>query len=331
MDDKASYQTLQSNSSSYTGEVVREDSVVDGFHELCTTYSTVHKDTVVADWPPRSNLWWSYFVDWLCLVLVLISLTTPWWVSPPKFYFRLDDVDISFPMVKETIGFELTAVIIVVVPICVVAITQIWVRSLRDFHQSVLATFQLFASTQVVCGFVWFMVGGLRPNFLTTCNPDTSLGVSISTVSGYLYYGDEICTCSDTDLYNAKHSFPSGHAASITAMCIFLMIYLSAKLKLYDNRSHFWKFLVVIALFIINMGIAFSRIRDGRHHFRDVVVGIIIGAIIAPAVYRLNFCSLSGPDNHIPTRYTWRGRWKWSNNSVPQENSDEVQLLIKHT
>lgn len=31
--------------------------------------------------------------------------------------------------------------------------------------------------------------------------------------------------------------------------------------------------------------------------------------MIAPLVYRLHFCSLTGPDNHIPTRYTWTGRF----------------------
>jgi len=176
-----------------------------------------------------------------------------------------------------------------------------------------MATLQLFAATQLVCTFMWWLVGGLRPNFFSVCKPDASLGSPI-VIPGVdpttgVWYGDEICTCSKKDLYHSKHAFPSGHAASITATCIFLSIYLSAKLKLFDNRSHLWKFFIVIALMVIDLWISFSRIRDGQHNFEDVVVGMIIGAIVAPIIYRLNFCSLWGPDNHIPTRYTWRGRW----------------------
>lgn len=184
----------------------------------------------------------------------------------------------------------------------VVTIVQIWIRSFRDWHQSVLTTLELFAATQIVCTFTWFLVGGLRPDFLALCRPDPSLSQPHFTFPsnpqiGFAYYGDEICTCSKGDLIRGKHAFPSGHAASIVAVCLFLAIYLGAKVKLYDNRSHLWKFVIVIVMMVLSIWISFSRIRDGRHHFRDVIVGIVIGKLLSICISFFTYGNTSRSHN----------------------------------
>eukprot|EP01113_Clastostelium_recurvatum_P036226 TRINITY_DN5139_c0_g1_i1.p1 TRINITY_DN5139_c0_g1~~TRINITY_DN5139_c0_g1_i1.p1 ORF type:complete len:302 (+),score=39.79 TRINITY_DN5139_c0_g1_i1:94-999(+) len=238
------------------------------YFELNKLYAQYHnafrKNKGIADWPSRSkHLVLSYLVDWIVLVM-LLALLGLHYAKPPVFYFRLDDPDISYPFVDQTISATAITLVIILGPLAVVAFAQIWVRSMRDFHQSAMATLQLFVITQLICEFMWTLVGGLRPNFLAICKPSVPIPQVWTPVQ---YYDDSICTCSETELIRAKHAFPSGHAASITAVCVYLAIYVSAKLKVFDNRSHLWKFVVsILAFFVIDVWISFSRIRDGQHH-----------------------------------------------------------------
>lgn len=279
--------------------------------DLSSSYRATHSG-IVADWPSRTRHFvLAYVVDWICVAIVLCLLGL-WFAKPPVFYFTLTDITISYPIVPQTVSAAAITIIIIAGPLFVVAIAQIWVRSWRDFHQSALATLQLFGITQLICTVLWCLVGGLRPSFLALCKPSVPIPTSPYPV---VWYTDSICTCSEFVLNHAKHSFPSGHATSITAMCVYLIIYLSAKLKIYDNRSHLWKFLVaVVPLLIIDLWISFSRIRDGQHFLKDVLIGMIIGIITGVLIYRLNYCSLIGPDNHIPCRYLWLGRYFTKNN-----------------
>lgn len=150
---------------------------ITGFRELCTTYHTTFSPTKpVFDLPSRPNhLFLSFLVDWIILSIML-SLLALWWAKPPKFYFYLDDPDISYPDVEETVSALAVILLIVGGPILVVTIAQIWVRSFRDWHQSVLAALTLFATCQLVCTCMWALIGGLRPSFLAICRPDLTRG-----------------------------------------------------------------------------------------------------------------------------------------------------------
>eukprot|EP01113_Clastostelium_recurvatum_P036230 TRINITY_DN5139_c0_g1_i5.p1 TRINITY_DN5139_c0_g1~~TRINITY_DN5139_c0_g1_i5.p1 ORF type:complete len:278 (+),score=32.88 TRINITY_DN5139_c0_g1_i5:226-1059(+) len=126
-------------------------------------YNAFRKNKGIADWPSRSkHLVLSYLVDWIVLVM-LLALLGLHYAKPPVFYFRLDDPEISYPLVDQTISATAITLVIILGPLAVVAFAQIWVRSMRDFHQSAMATLQLFVITQLICEFMWTLVGGLRP------------------------------------------------------------------------------------------------------------------------------------------------------------------------
>jgi len=303
---QSTYQTNNYQTQNISVQQQSSNVFIPPFNELCKFYHNI-QNTFVADWPKRdAQLIFSYLIDWITLGLLLVLMSF-FFLDPPKFLFRLNDPELNYPIVvHQTVSSTAIILIITLGPLSVITIAQIWVRDIRDWHQSILASAQLFATTHLICNLTWFLVGGLRPNFIPICKPSVPIPLINTPI---IYYDDDICTCSRTDLIRAKHAFPSGHSASTTALCVYLAIYLSCKLKVFDNRSHFWKFVVsILTFFVIDFWISFSRIRDGEHHFKDVIVGMIIGLITAPLIYRLNYCSLIGPDNHIPTRYLWTGR-----------------------
>ncbi|EDR07742.1 uncharacterized protein LACBIDRAFT_298246 [Laccaria bicolor S238N-H82] len=117
-------------------------------------------------------------------------------------------------------------------------------------------------------------------------------------------------------------SFPSGHSSLSFAGLGFLSFYLAGKLHLFDKRGH-----AVRSLFpFISSGIrltyerngtqgkawlsltpfagaalvAISRTMDYRHHWHDVLVGSIIGTVLAYFSYRQYYPSLSSELSHRP-------------------------------
>jgi membrane-associated phospholipid phosphatase len=89
----------------------------------------------------------------------------------------------------------------------------------------------------------------------------------------------------------AYNSFPSGHSATIFALCLCLAAF--SKLKL-------WK----IALFCIAILVAFSRIYLSQHFLTDIYVGSIIGVLSAAvAVICINKIKAAWLDNSLPGIY----------------------------
>ena len=76
--------------------------------------------------------------------------------------------------------------------------------------------------------------GKPRPNYLTVCNPDTSI-FSATTPIAEQFIRPSDCD-SDEDIDDFLRSFPSGHASSATVLAIFGMLYLNW--TLYFRNGH---------------------------------------------------------------------------------------------
>lgn len=166
--------------------------------------------------------------------------------------------------------------------------------------------------------FLMWAVGGLRPSWLGVCKPN----YPADWTPGYpwRFFTTSVCSASEYVLTNlncnmlivnnsdkqrtGQQTFPSGHAATIFASYSWLFLYLNAKWKIFDGNAHAWKLLAFFP-FIIAVWVSFSRVNDAKHTQFDVCAGITIGIFLAVIGYRFNFCSLFGPDNHIPMRLTW--------------------------
>lgn len=131
-----------------------------------------------------------------------------------------------------------------------------------------------------------YRVGRLRPHFIDLCQPKLSNGTVLSRTSVCTnpneYIVDFTCTNSDASDYNLKNvglSFVSGHTSFISCSFFFIIFYLHH--RYHFKQFTFFKALVQAILFYCIVFVGTSRISDNKHHWQDVIVGIIQGALIA--------------------------------------------------
>ncbi len=49
--------------------------------------------------------------------MILLALIALWWAPPPKFFFRLDDPYISYPLIEETVSDAAITLTIILAPL----------------------------------------------------------------------------------------------------------------------------------------------------------------------------------------------------------------------
>lgn len=165
------------------------------------------------------------------------------------------NVEDSLPLRAEIIPMWLSGVISVAAGILCIGIAQIWLRSVKDFHRGMLGLltslgnlyflfllsrfyllftfivgtffsfFFYFILTMCTVGASWFqvickiMIGGLRPNFLSICQPDLSLAQG----QGYggLYYDKSVCTGDKATILDALEVYFELDCLLCINLCIF--------------------------------------------------------------------------------------------------------------
>jgi diacylglycerol diphosphate phosphatase/phosphatidate phosphatase len=143
------------------------------------------------------------------------------------------------------------------------------------------------------------------------CRPDVELakqaGRNVSGLNGVgfegIMYSPEICTqTSPRKLRNALTSFPSGHATVACAGFGFLFLWTNAKFKVWAaGRPAFWKLLAVTVPLLQAALIAGSLTIDNAHNTSDIIMGAVIGVLLALGSYRMVYASVWGYGyNHIP-------------------------------
>lgn len=162
-------------------------------------------------------------------------------------------------------------------------------------------------------------VGGLRPHFLTVCDPIIPPSSPGSGFKEQWYTAVQVCTAPKKDISEAQMSFPSGHSSAAFAGFGFLALYLNAKYKILSRRGdyrdhygagehaprifrvHHWKLLVWVTPWLIALLLALSKVRDGWHHPIDVLFGALVGTLFAHMAYRMCYRGVyDGETNHIP-------------------------------
>lgn len=96
-----------------------------------------------------------------------------------------------------------------------------------------------------------------------------------------------MCTNTKPSAYHLRdvsRSFPSGHASITTYTAMFMIWYLQKRLPTIQSMFLVPLFQVILALFVSLCSV--SRVTDNRHHWIDVIGGVILGAIFA--IYTCN-------------------------------------------
>ena len=217
----------------------------------------------------------------------------------------------AYPSRGWIISPSLSGVLDTVIPLGIMALAQIRIRSFWDFNNAVLGLLYAVILSSLFQVIIKQLIGGFRPYFLDVCQPDISLARSHNTTGlnavGFhqIMYTVEVCTNPDKNaLKNAMTSFPSGHATTSFAAYVFLFLWMNAKLKVWANfqASFYWVAALLAPLLGATLMAACLTI-DQAHNWYDICAGVVIGTVIAFMVYRVCYAAVwDWRYNHIPLR-----------------------------
>ncbi|XP_065360611.1 putative phosphatidate phosphatase [Calliphora vicina] len=252
-------------------------------------------------------------------ILAECFITVVLFVISCKFYklykglvkrgFFCDDESLKYPYHEDSVSVTLLLTLSLYVPITVMVFCEIvlflvgrrrcttvqdkgFARAFLKLHHNI---------TPFVCGFALhtlFMhvakitLGRLRPHFFEVCQPyRTSDDTTCDSPKNHgLYIEDYECSNPYSTrymLYNVHLSFPSGHSGSIFYGMIFIILYLQRFSKtLSQCRINIGLFMMVAQMLcaLLAWFVALSRVMDYKHHWSDVLVGIMLGTSVAIAV-----------------------------------------------
>lgn len=116
------------------------------------------------------------------------------------------------------------------------------------------------------------LFGELRPHFLATCIRNMTKIDCSRLVEVYNCEGD----APEWLKRDVFKSFPSGHAAISFYCFIFISLYCQFRIPR-TKHSHLFRFWVQIVSLIWAIACSLTRITDNRHHWWDVLIGVILG------------------------------------------------------
>ncbi|XP_026091889.1 phospholipid phosphatase 2-like [Carassius auratus] len=222
-------------------------------------------------------------VDLLCVVVaslpfVIMNITS----QPYKRGIYCQDESISYPVKQDTITNVTLAVVTITCTIIIISSGEAYlvyskkIHSNSTFNQYVSAIYKVLgaflfggAVSQSLTDLAKYTIGRPRPYFLTVCAPRVCKG----------YVASINCTGIPSAVTEARLSFYSGHSSFGMYCMLFLAFYVQARLnakwaRLLRPTIQF--FLVAFAVYV-----GYTRVSDYKHHWSDVLVGLLQGALIA--------------------------------------------------
>lgn len=246
----------------------------------------------------RRKLLISYAPDWIITILLAAAFFSLDKVEGYRRSFSLTDTSLRHTYaVHERVPNVALYFICFVAPLVLQPlINLLTIRSWWDFHNGTLGLILSLATTGAFTQFVKITVGRPRPDLIDRCQPppdavDPTFGLSVFN----------ICTqTNNAILRDGFRSFPSGHSSLSFAGLGFLSFYIAGKLHLFDRKGHAGKAWVSLFPFAGAALVAISRTMDYRHHWHDVLVGSILGTVLAYFAYRQYYPSLGSEYSHRP-------------------------------
>jgi len=207
----------------------------------------------------------------------------------------------AYPLRKEIIPIWAAALIAWSVPTVVFSLCQIRVRSFEDLNCAEFGLLYSLINAAVFQVFIKWLIGGLRPHFLTVCKPVIN-ATTIGTGFQSMYFTRDVCTGDRNQINDSLESMPSGHSTAAWAGLLFLALYLNGKLKVFsDYRPAFYKMTAFFAPLLGAFLISGALTIDEFHHSYDVIAGACIGSLSALAAYRMSYASVFDfRFNHVP-------------------------------
>ncbi|XP_023839217.1 phospholipid phosphatase 1 isoform X2 [Salvelinus sp. IW2-2015] len=229
-------------------------------------------------------------LDIACLIIAGLpfAILTPLH-NPFKRGFFCNDDSIKYPLKEDTISYQLLGGVMIPVTVLTMVFGECLsvylkrIKSKSSFSNMYVAsvykaigTFVFGAAmSQSLTDIAKYSIGRLRPHFLDVCKPDWKL---INCTAG-AYVEDFTCT-GDTHMVNeARLSFYSGHSSFSMYCMLFLALYIQARLQ--AEWARLLRPTVQFFLIAASVYTGLSRVSDYKHHWSDVLAGLIQGALVA--------------------------------------------------
>ncbi|KQK02600.1 putative lipid phosphate phosphatase 3, chloroplastic [Brachypodium distachyon] len=217
--------------------------------------------------------------DWVVLILLAAAvLALHYAPSFARFVGKDMMTDIKYPVKQSTVPAWAVPIISILCPVVMFISLYVARRDVYDLHHATLGVLFAVLLTGALTDAIKNAVGRPRPDFFWRCFPD-GMQLYDQVTGGVICHGEK------SFLKDGHRSFPSGHTSWSFAGLGFLSLYLSGKIKAFDRKGHVAKLCIVILPLLLASLVGISRIDDYRHHWEDVVVGGLIGYIMAMLCY----------------------------------------------
>ncbi|XP_014017245.1 phospholipid phosphatase 1 [Salmo salar] len=244
---------------------------------------------------PRRNMFETgriplVLLDVTCLILVGLpfAILTPQH-NPFKRGFFCNDESIRYPLKEDTISYQLLGgvmipftLIVVVSGECLgVYMTRVKTKSslgtnyVARIYKAVASFLFGAAASQSLTDIAKYSIGRLRPHFLAVCKP---VWDRINCRAGG-YIENFTCTGDKDMVDEARLSFFSGHSSFSMYCMLFLALYVQARLQ--TEWARLLRPTIQFFLIAMSVYVGLSRISDYKHHWSDVLTGLLQGAIVA--------------------------------------------------
>jgi hypothetical protein len=290
----------------------------------------------------------SYLVEWSLIVVLGLYILLFMIIRPRERAFRLDDPEISYPLVNEIAPLWFVLVFNVGLPFVLLLIYQgLFVRNKQDLHHMLLGFFQAILLSMFSTSLAWLLVGGYAPNFLAKyCQPDMDRVQMLTnqrqtSYNGHIYFfPSEICTAlisrgsaggkylqGGDILYNLRPAFPSARSSTAMAGWLYFTLYVGNKFGAFDLiMGHTYKIVVMSVPMFIGFFVSMTGLWDNSHSGWQIFVGIAIGVCAACITYSSKYLSLS---SHVPSIFLWEriGNYRTKDNVVEPVVVTEADLV----
>lgn len=216
--------------------------------------------------------------------------------KPFNRQFKLNDHTIQHPFThQERVTGPMCLILAAIVPTTVMTLGS-FVKHRKSKDQalhllqvSLLGAMLTVSLAGVITDILKNWVGRPRPDFLERC------GAADSTPTD-VFVDISVCTAplGELRLIDGMRLTPLGHSLISFSAYLFLALWIFGQLQLSVNVTSKPLYLYVFSFLplILAAYVALSRVQDYRHHFLDIVLGMIIGCTVAVAIYRKYFNSV---------------------------------------
>ncbi|KAH3669278.1 hypothetical protein OGAPHI_001399 [Ogataea philodendri] len=222
-------------------------------------------------------------------------------IEPYQRQFTINDLTISHPFAEvERVSGPALLNIVTIVPTLII-FTGVLLLTPR--HHKLYVLYVSLIGQYVSLGTCVFItdvfknwIGRCRPDFLARCQPDPA------ALKDTLYYASEICTTTNKGrLLDGFRTTPSGHSSMSFSGLGYATLWLLGQLTATKSDVGAWRAIVSLLPALYASYVAMSRTQDYRHHFVDVILGSILGSLIAWWSYRRLFPAVTSSNSYTPT------------------------------